>query len=134
MRVLKLPIADGWIQTRSQPTPHLEVVKPLLEMRPRPSAILVTSQGEGLDLIDHCRSIGLRVPGDVSVMIFGVLDQNRPAVTCMEQDTGDLGRIAVKRLRDLVANPHEVPLTTLLDFTLRDAATCAPPCMDAKEK
>lgn len=127
MHALRLPISEGWVQTRWQSTPHLEVVKPLLELRPRPSAIIVTSQGEGLDLIVHCRSVGLRVPQDMSVMIIGILDQDRPAVTCMEEDTGDLGRIAVKRLRELVANPHEIPLTTLLDLTLHEAGTCAAP-------
>lgn len=134
MHTLELPIGDGWIQTRWQSTPHLEVVKPLLEMRPRPTAILVTSQGEGLDLIAHCRSIGLRVPQDISVMIFGMLDQDRPPVTCMEADSGDLGRIALKRLRELVANPHEIPLMTLLDLTLHEAGTCAAPSAQSKEK
>lgn len=127
MRALQLPIADGWIQTRWESTPHLDVVKPLLEMRPLPTAILTTSQGEGLDLVACCRSIGLRVPQDISVMIFGSLDQERPSLTCLHGDSGDLGRIAVKRLRELVANPHEIPLSTLLDLTLRDGGTCARP-------
>src|ERR1051326_6037431 len=71
MKACGLPIADGWIQTRGQTTPHLEVVKPLFELAERPTAILCTSQGEGHDLIEYCKTLGLRVPQDISIFFWG---------------------------------------------------------------
>lgn len=129
MKSQKLPIADGWIQTREQSTPHLEVVKPLFELAERPTAVLVTSQGEGHDLIEHCRTIGLRVPQDMSVFFWGTRreDVERHSMTCLESPNEELGRVAVKRLRDLVTNPEDEPLTTLLNFHFHDGGSCAAP-------
>jgi DNA-binding LacI/PurR family transcriptional regulator len=129
MSAQKLPIAEGWTQVRWEPTPHWEVVDPLFGLAERPTAILVTSQGEGHDLIEHCRSLGLRVPQDVSVLFWGTRREDvvRHPMTCLESLNEDLGRIAVKRLRELVANPDEIPLTTLLGFHFQDGGSCAPP-------
>jgi len=129
MKERRLPIADGWIQTREQSTPHLEVVKPLFQLAERPTAILLTSQGEGHDLIEHCRTLGLRVPQDVSVFFWGTRREDvvRHPMTCLESPNEELGRIAIERLRELTGNPEDTPLTTLLNFNLHDGGSCAAP-------
>jgi LacI family transcriptional regulator len=129
MKAQKLPIADGWIQTREQSTPHLEVVKPLFELAESPTAILLTSEGEGHDLIEYCKQTGRRVPKDVSVFFWGtrIETEARHPMTCLESPNEELGIVAVRRLRELVANPDGVPQTILLNFQFHDGGSCAAP-------
>lgn len=126
-RALGFPLNPGMVQTRMKPTPHLEVIKPLFERKPSPTAVLVTSHGEGMDVVRHCKELGLRVPRDVSVMVLGGLrwDLHREPLTCMEPPLEQMGRLGLKRLRELAADPEEVPFTIVLNFQLRDHGSCS---------
>ena len=122
-----LALQPKWMQAAPRLVPHLNVVTPLFELDEPPSAVIASSSGEARDVIDYCRSRGLRVPEDVSVMFFGhsQAPHHPDSITFLEESGGDVGRIAVQRLRALIANPDEIPLTTLLYLTLRDHRTCA---------
>ena len=129
MKAQGLAINQGLVQTRMRSTPHLEVIKPIFERKPYPTAILATSHGEGLAVVNHCRELGLHVPRDVSVLILGNIRQDlyQEPLTCMESPIGEMGRLGMKRLCELIADPHEIPLATLLPISLRDHGSCAPP-------
>jgi LacI family transcriptional regulator len=136
MKDLKLPVQDGWIQIRWQTTPHSEVIEPLFDLKERPTAILTTSEGEGHDAIECCKIRGLRVPQDISVFFLGPRrgDATRHPMTCLEAPMEALGRIAIKRLGELIDNPEDLPLTTLLNFHFCDGGSCTPPSSNRKKK
>jgi len=129
MNARKLPITQEWTRVHWQTTPHIEVIKPLFELAQRPTAILCTSEGEGHDAIEYCRTRGLRVPQDISIFFWGTRREDvvRHPITCLESPNEEMGRIAVKRLRALVTDPDEILLTTLLNFQFHDGGSCAPP-------
>lgn len=129
MKSLGHPVRREWVQFRLRPTPHQEVIEPLFKTGDRPTAMVVTSEGEGHDLIEYGTKHRLRVPRDLSVVFLGSRhgDLRRHPMTCWHSPMGDMGRIAVRRLRELIANPGDIPLTTLLSLNFHDGGSCASP-------
>ncbi len=129
MKARNIPVQDGFIQAPVQRIPHLEVIKPLFRLSSPPTAIITTSHGEGRSILEHCRKIHVRVPEDLSLLTFSVrhpFSEDDP-LSRMEIPTEDIGRIGVKRLRELIADPHETPLTTLIHTSCHDTGSCVPP-------
>jgi LacI family transcriptional regulator len=67
----------------------------------RPTAIYVAKQSLGLSVISACLNTGIRIPDDISIVIFGDPDWAtvfRPRITCMQRQVAEMGRLSIQRL------------------------------------
>jgi LacI family transcriptional regulator len=72
---------------------------------------------------------GLRVPEDVSITAFGVLDASAlpySALTLIEGDTRQLGRLAVRRLLERVREPEASPVRVVLGVKVVERESVGP--------
>ena len=84
----------------------------LLRRAERPTAILAMSDRLAIGAIEAARSLGLRVPEDVSVAGFDDIPRAalvRPALTTIRQPLFDKGATAARLLLDAVADGGTIP-------------------------
>ncbi len=83
----------------------------LLELRPRPSAVVCFNDKVAAGVLEAATERGLRVPGDLSVAGFDDIDISRattPRLTTVRQPLQEMGRTAVTMLmRQLDGHAHE---------------------------
>jgi LacI family transcriptional regulator len=83
----------------------------LLELRPRPSAVVCFNDKVAVGVLEAAAVRGLRVPGDLSVTGFDDIDVSRattPRLTTVRQPLQEMGRTAVTMLmRQLDGHAHE---------------------------
>ena len=113
---LGLEVPDAWvIESRfHDPEGCYAATKKLLALPERPSCILFPDDFSYIGGWNALRDAGLRVPEDVSAIGYEGINLSRvisPRLTTWRQDTGELGRIAVSRLVELIEHPR----TTVLD-------------------
>lgn len=91
----------------------------LLEMKPRPTAVLALSNQLALGALEAVRERGLIIPEDLSLIAF---DEQpwatllSPPLTTLAQPVEDMGTVAVDRLCELIkrgGKPSRKALTTL---------------------
>ncbi len=73
----------------------------LTGQRNAPTAIYVAKQSLGLSVISACMNAGVRIPEDISIVIFGEPDWAtvfRPRITCMQRQVTEIGRLGIRRL------------------------------------
>jgi len=103
----------------------------LLSRRDRPTAVLATNSVLAEGLWRGVADLGLRVPGDVSLVAFDDarwMSLVRPGLTAVAQDVVALGAAAVDRLLGRIERPEEEPQTvTLAAEILHRGSTAAPP-------
>ncbi|WP_308121114.1 LacI family DNA-binding transcriptional regulator [Paractinoplanes bogorensis] len=78
----------------------------LLGRKERPTALFASSDGQALGVIEAARTLGLRVPEDVSVVGFDDINAARwsaPPLTTVRQPFAEMGRVAMRRLLRLIA-------------------------------
>ncbi|GAB2587024.1 transcriptional regulator [Paractinoplanes abujensis] len=78
----------------------------LLGRTPRPTALFASNDGQALGAIEAARTLGLRVPEDVSVVGFDDITAaqwSAPPLTTVRQPFAEMGRVALRRLLRLVA-------------------------------
>ncbi|MBM2615763.1 substrate-binding domain-containing protein [Actinoplanes sp. LDG1-06] len=78
----------------------------LLAREPRPTALFASNDGQALGAIEAARTLGLRVPEDVSVVGFDDINAARwsaPPLTTVRQPFAEMGRVAMRRLLRLIA-------------------------------
>ncbi len=78
----------------------------LLGREPRPTALFASNDSQALGAIEAARTLGLRVPEDVSVVGFDDINaaqSSAPPLTTVRQPFAEMGRVAVRRLLRLVA-------------------------------
>ncbi|MBL7255597.1 LacI family DNA-binding transcriptional regulator [Paractinoplanes lichenicola] len=78
----------------------------LLGRTPRPTALFASNDGQALGAIEAARTLGLRVPEDVSVVGFDDINAARwsaPPLTTVRQPFAEMGRVAMRRLLRLIA-------------------------------
>jgi DNA-binding LacI/PurR family transcriptional regulator len=113
---------------------RLDALVALLRRPNRPTALMAANDHYALDALRVCRSVGLRVPQDISLIGFDDVRYSAasdPPLTTLHVDTVLLGRLAVRRL---VARMQEVTnsLTGLtavryvLPVTFRERGSTAP--------
>ncbi len=114
-------------------TDGLEVAEEILTQNPRPTAVFSVTDHEALFLYDVAAKLGLRIPGDVSVVGFADLDfaaALRPPLTTMRQHPKDMGRRAAQLVLDrLEGDFADHPPTTIrvgADLIVRGSTTT--PC------
>jgi len=93
----------------------------LLERDDRPTAIFAGSDEQAMGAIEAARTLGLSVPGDVSIVGFDDLPVARwasPPLTTVRQPLSDMGREAGRMLAQLIREEtldnHRVELATSL--------------------
>jgi DNA-binding LacI/PurR family transcriptional regulator len=106
------------------------LLRKLMSITPRPTAVFVTDPMLGLGLINEARVAGVRVPEDLSVV--GVDDDNLrllsvPGMSAVCQDAAGIGRMAVSVLRQMLDGASDGPVHMHMDawFELRES-TAAP--------
>ena len=83
----------------------------LLELRPRPTAVVCFNDKVAVGVMEAAAARGLRVPEELSVTGFDDIDVSRattPRLTTVRQPLQEMGRTAVTMLmRQLDGHPHE---------------------------
>jgi LacI family transcriptional regulator len=83
----------------------------LLDLRPRPSAVVCFNDKVAVGVMEVAAARGLRVPRDLSVVGFDDIDVSRattPRLTTVRQPLQEMGRTAVTMLmRQLDGHAHE---------------------------
>jgi LacI family transcriptional regulator len=104
----------------------------LLDLRPRPSAVVCFNDKVAIGVLEAAAARGLRVPVDLSVAGFDDIDVSRaatPRLTTVRQPLQEMGRTAVTMLmRQLGGQAHEA-LSMELETRLvvRESTGPAPP-------
>ncbi|MFI5896742.1 LacI family DNA-binding transcriptional regulator [Actinoplanes sp. NPDC051513] len=107
----------------------------LLESPGRPTALFASNDSQAFGALEAARTLGLRVPQDVSVIGFDDTPAARwsaPPLTTVRQPFAEMGRVAMRRLLRLVAGEEltspRVELAT--DLVVRKS-TAAPKTFEA---
>jgi len=116
------------------PTAHhgAAAVSALLAGVPPPTAVIGFNDLTAIGLLRGLRAAGRRVPEDIAVVGFDDIELaawTDPALTTVRQPTEELGRWAVTRIADALADPERPmgPSRVVLEPTLVVRATTAPP-------
>ncbi len=102
----------------------------LLACDPRPTAIFAANDVSAIETIDVARSLGLDVPGDLSVVGFDNVPESalcEPPLTTVEQPIQRMGREAVKLLLDLIDDASREPEHLVLPTRLVVRGSCGAP-------
>ena len=103
-------------------------LEPLLALSPPPTAIIAASEAQGIGLVEAARSLGRRIPDELSVV--GYNDSELAAflgLTTMRVPLREVGRRSAEVLLAAIAEPEGVPRTTYLSAELVRRRTCGVP-------
>lgn len=109
----------------------VQAARKLLELDPRPTAVLASSDHMAMAMVDVAREKGLDVPGDLSVISFDNTPMTlftRPSLTAIDQPVAETAAraveliVAAKRGEDLPQGPTIIPA----GFIVRES-TAPPP-------
>jgi LacI family transcriptional regulator len=107
-----------------------EPARRLLGMEHRPTAIFAANDASAIRTVEVARSLGLRVPEDVSVIGFDNVPESAlcdPPLTTIDQSIKELGARAVRLLLALI-DGREVPASpVMLPTRLVVRRSCSPP-------
>ncbi|MDT7708118.1 MAG: LacI family transcriptional regulator [Pseudonocardiales bacterium] len=99
----------------------------------RPTALLCANDLMAIGALEHCKTVGLRVPEDVSIVGFDDLPVSAlltPRLTTVRQPAHDMGYRAVTALFDLLEDVQESPSPARLATSLQLRDSVAPPPPD----
>ena len=104
----------------------------LLDLRPRPSAVVCFNDKVAVGVMEMAAARGLRVPEDLSVTGFDDIDVSRattPRLTTVRQPLQEMGRTAVTMLmRQLDGHAHEaLSMELQTRLVVRESTGPAPP-------
>jgi DNA-binding LacI/PurR family transcriptional regulator len=106
-----------------------EAARALLDERPRPTALLATSDQLALGAVEAAGELGLAVPRDLSVIGFDDVPSAStatPPLSSVHQDHTEKGRLAAKMLLALLRG-EEVPRTRRVAHRLAIRGSTGPP-------
>jgi LacI family transcriptional regulator len=92
-----------------------------------PEAMFVSSDTMSLGAIKAIREAGLTVPDDIAIVGYDDLPpalQAEPPLTTIQQPIYETGRIAVEILLEVISNPRQQPIQTILPNKLIVRASC----------
>lgn len=107
-----------------------EPAQRLLGLDDRPTAIFAANDVTALETMAVARSLGLRVPADLSVVGFDNVPESAlgvPPLTTVEQPIQEMGAEAVRLLLELIDDPARTPTHVLLPTRLVVRSSCRPP-------
>jgi LacI family transcriptional regulator len=105
-----------------------EPARQLLTLDDRPTAIFAANDLSAIQTMHVARSLGLSVPGDVSVIGFDNIPESaltEPPLTTIDQSIQEMGHRAVDLLVDLIEGNTERPQQVTLPTRLVVRQTCA---------
>jgi LacI family transcriptional regulator len=127
---LEILVEDGpWTTAHG-----FEATGRLLAAKAPPTAILAGSNRAVLGVLRAVRGAGLRVPGDVSVLVaddIPAFEFIEPPLTVLSQDPAEIGRVSARLLLDRLAGGP--PATELVPMRLVERASAAPPAHSRDE-
>jgi LacI family transcriptional regulator len=88
-----------------------EAALELLRRPRRPTAVFASNDAQALGVLEAARTLGLRVPQDVSVVGFDDMPAaqwSAPPLTTVRQPFAEMGRVAMRRLLRRIAGEHLV--------------------------
>lgn len=106
-----------------------DAARALLGERPRPTALLATSDQLALGAVEAARELGLAVPRDLSVVGFDdvpAASAAAPPLSSVHQDHAEKGRLAAETLLALLRG-EEAPRTRRVPHRLVIRASTGPP-------
>jgi LacI family transcriptional regulator len=101
----------------------------LLSLADRPTAIFAANDLSAIQTMHVARSLGLSIPGDVSVIGFDNIPESAltaPPLTTIDQSIQEMGRRAVELLIDLIEGNAERPGQVTLPTRLVVRQSCGP--------
>jgi LacI family transcriptional regulator len=110
-----------------QPETARDGARELLLHTPRPTAIFAANDASAIETITVARSLGLHVPGDLSVVGFDNVPESalcEPPLTTVEQAIQQMGYEAVRLLLGLVEDPLAEPAQVVLPTRLVERSSC----------
>jgi LacI family transcriptional regulator len=105
----------------------------LADRSPRPTAVVTSSDQQAIGALRACANLGLRVPGDMSIVGFddiSLAELVQPRLTTVHQDIESMAQRAVQRVLERLATPRDLPHTPRADVlptTLVIRDSCGPP-------
>jgi LacI family transcriptional regulator len=102
----------------------------LLRLDERPTAIFAANDVSAMEVVSVARSLGLRVPEDVSVVGFDNVPESAlcdPPLTTVDQFVQRLGVRAIEMLIRLIEDPSREPEQIVLPTELVVRGSSAPP-------
>ncbi len=131
LAVARVDIDDDLIQTGGyDAATATEPARWLLELDPRPTAIFAANDVTALETMAVARSLGLRVPEDLSVIGFDNVPESAlgdPPLTTVEQPIRQMGIDAVRLLLELLEDPSLPPARVILPTRLVVRQSCGEP-------
>lgn len=93
------------------------LVDPFLQIQPRPTALLTTDVRVADECVAELRARQVRVPEDVEIftVVASALERRSPLCRALNLSLERGGRMAVRRLVELVESPGTEPSATVLD-------------------
>jgi LacI family transcriptional regulator len=124
-----------WVVATEQSEPLEPRLAPLLSGSSGATAIVAANDWNALTALSACRSLGLRVPTDVSVIGFDDISSSvhaYPPLTTVRVDKEQMGRLAVRRLLSRIEACQSgaslaPPVQLTVPVRLVARASCAPP-------
>ena len=107
----------------------LRAAEALLADSSPPTAILANNDYAALVLMSHAQSLGLSIPGDLSVVGYDNSSLARISyigLTSVDNNYAEMGRLAAHQLVRRIETPDAPRSVTLLDPSLRPRRTTAP--------
>jgi LacI family transcriptional regulator len=133
LREAGVPVSDyvwfGQFDYRS----GFEALSSLAGRSPRPTAVVTSSDQQAIGALRACANLGLRVPGDMSIVGFddiSLAELVEPRLTTVHQDIESMAQRAVQRVLERLAMPRDLPRTPHADVlatTLVIRDSCGPP-------
>jgi LacI family transcriptional regulator len=115
---------------RYRPEAAREAALELLRLERRPTAVFAANDASAIETITVARSLGLTVPGDLSVVGFDNVPESAlcdPPLTTIDQSVQQMGYEAVRMLLGLIEDPASPPAPVVLPTRLVERASCARP-------
>jgi LacI family transcriptional regulator len=75
-----------------------------------PEFIFAATYPVALGIIEAAKALGLRVPADIDIICFGesdMIDFIQPSLSCVVQNTQELGTMAVKTMLEIIEHSEE---------------------------
>jgi LacI family transcriptional regulator len=123
-----LPLDDDLIGTGDyQSRAAADVVRGLLALTPRPTAIFAASDVMAIEAMRVARGLGLTVPDALSVIGFDNVPESAlsdPPLTTVDQSIQQMGYIAVRSLIDLIDRPTREPRQVMVPTRLVIRSSC----------
>ena len=103
------------------PEGGFEAVRKILDFKPRPTALVASNDAMAIGAIRFLRGKKYRVPDDISIIGFDDIDlaqHTDPPLTTVRVDKVTMGRIAAKRLLEILKEKDPERCRVILSTTL----------------